>query len=163
MKIVHLSDLHFHRNDKKNKKIVTTLDNVKNKYPKHYLLVTGDITDDGHEKQYENAQKELKKFGDRVFIAPGNHCYGAVGAFYSKERARRFDEKLSLPLNQGGTFFGENKPVVNVVEDGNDVVMFIAIDTNLETVSAFDFACGEVGDSQLNALDNILSRPTIPE
>ena len=163
MKIIHLSDLHFHQSDKKNKKIITTLENVKNNYSDHYLLVTGDITDDGHERQYENAQKELKKFRDRVFIAPGNHDFGALGTFFSKERARRFDEKLSLPLNQGGTFFGENLPVVNVVEDGSDVVMFIALDTNLETESAFDFACGEVGDSQLNALDNILSRPTIPE
>ena len=31
--------------------------------------------------------------------------------------------------------------------------MFIALDTNLETVHPFDFACGEVGDFQLNALE----------
>jgi predicted phosphodiesterase len=163
MKIIHLSDLHFHRSNDDNKKTIKTLENVKKNYPDHYVLVTGDITDDGHQKQYENAQAELKKFENRIFIAPGNHDFGAVGFVYSKERARRFDEMLSMPLNQGGTFFSENKPVVNVVKDGNDTIMFIALDTNLETENVFDFACGEVGDTQLNALDNILSRPTIPE
>lgn len=164
MKIIHLSDLHFHRSNSDNKKAIKTLENVRKSYPDHYAVVTGDIVDDGHEKQYDNAFAELSKFQKgHIFIVPGNHDFGAVGSFYSKERAKRFDEKLSIPLNQGGTFFAENKPVVNVVRDGDDIVMFIALDTNLETENLFDFACGEVGEVQLNALSTILSNPTIPE
>jgi 3',5'-cyclic AMP phosphodiesterase CpdA len=157
MKILHLSDLHFHRNNKDNKKVIATLDNVKANYPKHYIVVTGDIVDDGHEKQYDNAFSKLKKFKGRIFIVPGNHDFGAVGNFYSRERAKRFDEKLTIPLEQGGTFLAENKPVVNVESEGGDSVMFIGLDTNLETDHPFDFACGEVGEVQLNALDAILT------
>jgi len=163
MKIIHLSDLHFHRDNKNNQEALTTLKNVKTNYPDHYLIVTGDIVDDGHEHQYENVYNELKEFKDRIFIAPGNHDFGAVGSFYSKERAKRFDDMLSMPLKQGGTFFAENRPVVNVVRDGSDTVTFIALDTNLETDHPFDFACGEVGETQLNALSTILSNPTVTE
>ena len=53
--------------------------------------------------------------------------------FYSKERAKRFDEMLSMRLDQGGTFTGDNTPVVHVLEEGNSRVMLIALDTNLET------------------------------
>lgn len=163
MKIIHLSDLHFHRDNKNNQEAIAVLKKVKSAYPKHYLVVTGDIVDDGHFEQYENAYNELEQFIGRIFIVPGNHDFGAVGNFYSRERARRFDEMLSSRLNQGGTFYGENAPVVNIVRDGSDTVMFIAIDTNLETEHPFDFACGQVGDSQLAALETILTNPTIPE
>ena len=163
MNIIHLSDLHFHRDNKDNKEAVNTLKNVKASYPDDYLVITGDIVDDGHEKQYENALKQLKPFKGRVFIAPGNHDFGALGNLYSRERAGRFDDMLSGPLEQGGTFLAENKPVVNVVEEGNDIVMFIALDTNLETENPFDFACGEVGVMQLDTLSAILAYPAVPE
>lgn len=163
MKIIHLSDLHFHSSNKDNKKAVATLKTVNTKYPNHYLVITGDIVDDGSKKQYENAFKALKQFQGRIFIAPGNHDFGALGNFYSSERADRFDDMLSNPLDQGGTFLKENTPVVNTVRDGNDSVMFIALDTNLETGHPFDFACGEVGEVQLDALSVLLANPTIPE
>lgn len=157
VKILHISDLHFHTNGKDNKKIVKTLDSIKEKYTKHYLVVTGDIVDDGHEKQFKNAYNALKDFKGRIFIVPGNHDYGAAGNFYSKERAERFDEMLSKPLEQGGTFSFDNSPVVNVVGHGSDRVMFIGLDSNLETESPFDFACGEIGKFQRRSLAELLS------
>jgi len=163
MKILHLSDLHFHRNNNDNSEAIETLNQVNEKYPNHYIVITGDIVDDGHKRQYENAFNALNEFKDRIFIVPGNHDFGALGNFYSRERAQLFDEMLSTPLEQGGTFLAENKPVVNVVTEGSESVMFIALDTNLETEHPFDFACGEVGDVQFNALSTILANPTIPE
>jgi len=156
MRIIHISDLHFHRNKNDNTEITKTLKNIRHGYPESYVVVTGDITDDGHPQQYENALDALRMFEDRIFVAPGNHDYGAIGNFYSRERAKRFDEMLSIPLNQGGTFSGENKPVVNIVRDGESKIMFIALDSNLETEVPFDFACGEIGETQLRTLDLIL-------
>lgn len=63
-------------------------------------------------------------------------------------------------MNQGGTFKGDSTPVVNTLNDGNIKIMLIALDSNLETEQPFDFACGEIGDSQLSALNTILS--TVP-
>ncbi len=160
MKFIHLSDLHFHRSGKDNAKITKTLKFIKSTYPRHYLIVTGDIVDDGHKGQYKRAYSALKEFKGRVFISPGNHDFGAMGNFYSQERAERFDEFLSIPLQQSGTFTGDNTPVVNIVRAGNERAMLIALDTNLETMRPFDFASGEVGTQQLEALETILSGPS---
>jgi hypothetical protein len=52
---------------------------------------------------------------------------------------------------------------VNVIKDGSDQIMLIALDTNLETEQTFDFACGKVGNAQLNSLLTVLTSPSIPE
>lgn len=168
MKFIHISDLHFHRDLNDNKEAMATMDFIQQHYPEHYLVVTGDIADDGHEEQFENAYNALSKFmtpegKPRVFICPGNHDFGAAGNFYSEERALRFDRMLSVPLKQGGTFTGDSTPVVNILKEKNgDIiteVMLIALDTNLETENPFDFACGEVGEKQLAALKTIVLDP----
>jgi 3',5'-cyclic AMP phosphodiesterase CpdA len=163
MRFIHISDLHFHRGQENNREANTMLKTIKERYPNHKLIVTGDITDDGHPRQYENAFKALEPFKDSVFVAPGNHDFGAAGNFYSKERAHRFDEILSGPLEQGGTFKGDNTPVVNFLEDRNDRVMLIGLDSNLETDHPFDFACGEIGEEQLFVLERILNDPTVAQ
>lgn len=160
MKFIHLSDLHFHRSNQANTEAAKTLGFIKHEYPDHHLIVTGDIVDDGHEEQYKRAFDALKDFIFRIYICPGNHDFGAAGNFYSQERAERFDRMLSIPFKQGGTFTGDSTPVVNIVRSDSDEVMLIALDTNLETESPFDFACGEVGVNQLGALDAILSNPS---
>jgi 3',5'-cyclic AMP phosphodiesterase CpdA len=160
MKFIHISDLHFHRDDVANREANNLLKTIKQRYPEHKLIVTGDITDDGHFLQYYYALEALKPFMGNVFIVPGNHDFGAAGNFYSEERAQRFDQKLSVPLEQGGTFKGDNTPVVNVLAEGGESVMLIALDSNLETDHPFDFACGEIGAEQLRVLDRILSNPS---
>lgn len=162
MRFIHLSDLHFHRNKKDNQKAEATLKYIKDNYTDHSLVITGDIVDDGHEEQYKHAYNALKVFQDRIFICPGNHDFGAAGNFYSRERAQRFDQFLTVPLKQGGTFTGDETPVVNICGGKEQQVMLIALDTNLETGHPFDFACGEVGQKQLTALDAILSNPMDP-
>jgi 3',5'-cyclic AMP phosphodiesterase CpdA len=157
MKFIHLSDLHFHRSKKDNKEATSVLEFIKKQYPDHYLIVTGDIADDGHEEQFKRASTAFKPFEGKIYICPGNHDFGAAGNFYSRERAERFDEMLAIPFQQGGTFSRDNTPVVNIVEEKNDRVMLIALDTNLETDHPFDFACGEVGEKQLASLDTILT------
>jgi 3',5'-cyclic AMP phosphodiesterase CpdA len=157
MKFIHLSDFHFHRHPHDNEGANAVLTYVKDHYPESHLIITGDIVDDGHPDQYSNAFDALAPFKGRVYIAPGNHDFGAAGNFFSDERARRFDEYLSIPLEQGGTFMGDQTPVVNFLREDDTKVMLIALDTNLETAHPFDFACGQVGELQLAALKAILS------
>lgn len=156
MKFIHLSDLHIHRDDENNKAVSSLLTFALEKYPDHRIVITGDITDDGAVEQFDNAYALLKPFTDKIFICPGNHDFGAAGNFYSYERAVRFDDVLAKPLRQGGTFKGDSTPVVNVLRDGSTQIMLIALDSNLETDHPFDFACGEIGESQLSALNTIL-------
>jgi 3',5'-cyclic AMP phosphodiesterase CpdA len=163
MKFIHLSDLHIHTHDSDNTAVRAMFDFIEEKYPEHRLIITGDIADDGAVRQFENAHAFLKPFKDRVFICPGNHDFGAAGYFYSHERALCFDEILAKPLNQGGTFKGDTTPVVNMLKDGDTQIMLIALDSNLETEHPFDFACGEIGEPQLNALNTILKTTTSEE
>ncbi len=156
MQFIHLSDLHFHRNKSDNEKATTMLQFVAQNYPAHYLLVTGDITDDGDSTQYERAAEALSVFKGRIFISPGNHDFGAAGMLYEPKRANYFDEKLSIPFAQQGTFAGASRPVVNLVKNGDEQALIIAMDSNLETMTPFDFACGEIGTLQLQALSDIL-------
>jgi 3',5'-cyclic AMP phosphodiesterase CpdA len=156
MKFIHLSDLHIHTHDADNMDAISLLEFVSKTYPDRRLIITGDIADDGTTDQFKNAYALLKPFKGQVFICPGNHDFGAVGSFYSYERAVRFDEMLAKGLDQGGTFKGDSTPVVNTIQDGNQQIMLIALDSNLETETPFDFACGEIGESQLKALDTIL-------
>ena len=157
MKFLHLSDLHIHTHDADNKDAISMLEFVVRTYPDHRLIITGDIADDGTNEQFKNAYALLEPFKGRVFISPGNHDFGAVGSFYSYERAIRFDEILAKGLEQGGTFKGDSTPVVNMLRDGSTEIMLIALDSNLETDHPFDFACGEIGKSQLSALNTILT------
>jgi 3',5'-cyclic AMP phosphodiesterase CpdA len=163
VKFLHLSDLHFHRNASDNKAATAALNFVEKTYPDHYLIVTGDIVDDGHPKQYENALKALRKFQGRIFVCPGNHDFGAVGSFYSRECALRFDEILARGLDQGGTFGLENTPVIHTLVEEGTKVMLIALDSNLETDHPFDFACGQIGEKQLTALQILLAAPSSAE
>lgn len=156
MDFLHLSDLHYHRDPKDNAKVNQTMAFVREHFPKHHLIVTGDLSDDGHALQFENALNDLKPFLGRILVVPGNHDFGVAGNFYSLERAERFDRMISEPLGQGGSFHGYNMPVVNVVQEGADTVMVIALDSNLETEHPFDFACGQIGEGQLKGLDRIL-------
>lgn len=156
MQFIHLSDLHIHTHDADNAAVRHMFDFIMDKYPEHRLIITGDIADDGTVRQFENAYAFLEPFKDRLFICPGNHDFGAVGNLYSHERALRFDDILAKPLHQGGTFKGDSTPVVNFVRDGDIHIMLIALDSNLETEHPFDFACGEIGETQLRALNTIL-------
>ena len=49
--------------------------------------------------------------------------------------------------------------MVHVVKAGDDSVMLIDLDSNLETEVPFDFACEEISDRQLCGLDAILGNP----
>ena len=158
MKFLHLSDLHFSYLPKKNKPIQKALDFIKKEYPKHRIIITGDVVDDGIENQYEQAVKALKPFLGRLFICPGNHDFGLLGNIYNWTSAKLFDEYIGVGLSQSSTYAGANLPVVSwVKEDGEDPVMLIGLDTNLETVNPFDFACGEVGEKQLAVLEAMLN------
>jgi len=149
MKILHLSDLH---ND------FGILKVIQERYPDHYVIFTGDITDNGSQDEYFEALAALWPFKGRIYLCPGNHDYRMLGNIIVRDKATYFDKILSVPLNQHGFFSGDNIPVVNRVED----TLFIALDSNLEMgvpYWPFEFASGEIGPKQLEVLDKILGSP----
>jgi 3',5'-cyclic AMP phosphodiesterase CpdA len=69
MKFIHISDLHFHRSKKDNKDAVKLLKLIEQRYSAHYLVVTGDITDDGDAEQCGRAAEALSAFSATLIIA----------------------------------------------------------------------------------------------
>ncbi|HEY8206889.1 MAG TPA: metallophosphoesterase [Myxococcaceae bacterium] len=163
MRILHVSDTHFHSNDADNKDVLERLKLLYDQYfapePSTWLMVTGDITDDGAPQQYENAYRALEPFKGRLLLAPGNHDAGFAGNFYSPIREKHYDELLALPLGQPGPSFRKPEPLLTTIKDGDLKVMAIGLNTVLETLELYDFACGEVGTRQLEQLRALLLAP----
>jgi 3',5'-cyclic AMP phosphodiesterase CpdA len=150
MRIYHISDLHVHHGDENNVNIQKRIDALcKIVKLEDVVVATGDISDDGRDDQYAKALDMLSSFPCQVFVLPGNHSYGPIGSGYVPERAKAFDEFSSL--FQNGKFF-DKYPVTLRREN----VLFILLNSCLETFDPFDWACGAVGTRQLTHLKEIL-------
>jgi predicted phosphodiesterase len=163
IKIAHVSDLHFHHAVINNKKAVSLLKKVQTAYPfntgYNYLLITGDITDDGDKLQFAKAFAALKPFVGHLLLTPGNHDYGPLGNFYTEESAKAFDEYLlqKLAINH---HYIDKQPMTDVLDDTQGTqVLAVGLNSVVNTEIPFDFARGEIGDDQLTSLQSILSDP----
>ena len=156
MKFLHLSDLHIKADVDEDAAVVRMISYVLAEYPEHKIIVTGDITNDGTFFQYSRAIDILSPFAGRLYVCPGNHDYGVSGVFYSERRAHRFNSVLMSGLGNDD-MFQKDQPVATVLGDDSADVLLIALDSNLKTKYPFDFACGEIGDTQLKALTSTLN------
>ena len=148
MKLLHISDTHFHA-IANNDALLRRFTYIQSNYTDHKIIITGDVTDDGTKKQYAIASRILKPFKGRVFFCPGNHDYGILGIFYAEKAARRFDE-FATAFNEGR--FINKVPLVFKIEN----VQIILLNSNLKTEDPSDFSCGEIGKGQLKILKKIL-------
>jgi 3',5'-cyclic AMP phosphodiesterase CpdA len=167
VKFIQLSDLHLHsteRTDNRNCRRIVNF--ILNRYQneKPIVLLTGDITDDGAERQYKKAVNILRPLvleGFRILPTPGNHDYGFAGNFYTEESQQLFqnyilDELIKLPeASQPGTIMEDIYPMVTIEGD----VLFIGLDSVVGNEDEFlHFASGEVGKPQRKKLATILKR-----
>jgi len=158
VKIIHISDLHFHASSEKNEETKLLLDKIRTKYFSDqscncYLLITGDITDDGRDAQQGQAFEALKHFKDKLLLLPGNHDYGTIGNFYSPEKARLFDTNLLAKLNVSHQFFNKEVCFKNLAPSLN----FIGLNSVSQTSTLLDFACGEIGIEQRSKFSEIIT------
>lgn len=164
LRICHVSDLHIHRNPEKNGEALSLLARLARDHcfrppAPNYLLITGDITDDGTEEQYARAQEALKPFQGRLLVCPGNHDYGDAGNIYRPSCARCFDEEFLPTLGIKGQF-ASKQPVVTRLSDGDATrVVLYGLNSILETGNIDDFARGAIGPAQLLALHQALDDP----
>lgn len=177
IKFLHLSDLHICEKDSiknsagfTNGDTISMLNYSEKNYSKHTLIITGDIIDNQGPSttrdEFSMAYKLLKRFKGRIYLCPGNHDFGVLGNVYVPTCASGFDSTFSalmkyyLPAPVTTPIFaGDNDCIVHHTSNSSTVITFYALDTNLETVSPFDFACGEVGQKQLKHLRRLLASP----
>lgn len=150
LKFIHLANLHCEAKGKRNKRIRERLGFIAEKYPGHYLIITGDLVDDGLESQYKALKRMLPV---RAICAPGNHDYKLIGNFYRRHSAKLYDKYFGK-----GRFAGKNKPIVTYLGDDTTKVMLIALDSNIESRNPLKFARGKIGLFQRRALKKLLKQ-----
>jgi len=165
IEIFHVSDLHFGRTKEYKERAILLLNRIKEEFEiendgNKYLLVTGDIADDGLKKQYDKATKALIDFKGNVFVAPGNHDYATLGFLYRKKFAKNFDNHLVKTLGINHRYFAK-KPYTKLINDGTgNKVLLIGLNSCAKTPLPFDLAAGKIGKKQRNLLNDTLNNPT---
>ena len=79
-----------------------------------FVVITGDLTEDGKQPELEDFAKQIKGFKAPVLYVPGNHDLGnkiipGKGGSVSVERAERYEQAL------GPTFFARDVKGVRVI------------------------------------------------
>ncbi|HOI15228.1 MAG TPA: metallophosphoesterase [Geobacteraceae bacterium] len=163
IEVFHVSDLHFGQSVSRNRRAGHLLDAISRQFPfegrdNRFLLVTGDITQNGRKSEYELALQALAPFAGRVFLTPGNHDYGSLlGTDYSVRKARYFDSPFAETLGFTHPFFNK-KVFTRQLLDPSDHSALLVIGLNsCAREGIFDFAQGEVGAAQLAELDSIIA------
>lgn len=158
-KIIHLSDLHigYQNCALQFNTLVDSIIFTKTPASDYVVVVTGDLVDDANvQSSYSQAKHyldKLKQAGFTVLVVPGNHDYG-TGMWASKEYVSVFKE----------TFFNDvtvSYPKLDIIED----IAFIGLDSMAEELDWPDnlFAEGELGQSQLQRLKDLLNQPHVKE
>ncbi len=146
-KIIHISDIHVGKSDDEEKnfdKIVKCIVNKDWESDKPVILITGDLVDDGKEKQFVKAREILEPLYERKFTllpVPGNHDYGWNG---NHAREKRFKYFKSAFYNLENVGYPHVKPINGHV--------FIGLNSMKAEVGFFDglLADGELGPRQIN-------------
>jgi predicted phosphodiesterase len=81
--IVFVADLHISRYPPKNALVAARLAALEAQYPGAFLVVAGDVVDDGHPDQYREAERLLSPWRGRLLLACGNHDCGPLGLTWS--------------------------------------------------------------------------------
>jgi 3',5'-cyclic AMP phosphodiesterase CpdA len=155
--IVHLSDLHVGFRDLGDRLRDLVAHFIAELQPadNYVIVITGDLVEkpDVHAPYQETRDSvdALESAGFTVLMVPGNHDYND-GILLDKTFVPQFKE----------VFYGEPNlqyPKVDIV----DSIAFIGLDSLAEELHWYDrmFADGELGDAQLQRLDNVLGDSTV--
>lgn len=156
-KILHLSDLHIGFRDlgARFQDVVENLIAEMEPAEDYVVVITGDLVEKpAGTDQYQRARASLDRLtaaGFTTLVVPGNHDYNN-GVVLAEKFVPQFKE----------TFFGDphvTYPKLDIV----DGIAFIGLDSMAEELHWYDrmFAEGELGDAQLQRLDDLLGDTTV--
>jgi len=157
-KILHMSDLHIGYKDFLDRfhEIAVKLSNGFAGDPSDIIIViSGDLVENANNfdsfKEIKNELKKLKHEGFAgLLVVPGNHDYG-TGSYGDKKFVNIFKQNF---LEEDIEY-----PLIDIIED----IAFIGLDSMAAELHWYDklWAEGEIGNDQLNRMDNILREDNI--
>ncbi len=118
---------------------------------KPIIIITGDIVNDGREKQFDTAFGYIKQLSDAGFtvrLIPGNHDYGLLGNVALDSCYEKFEEKFSQYL-----------PTPFPIIEPFGGHLFIGLNSMKAESGFWDglLADGELGTDQINGISNQLN------
>ncbi|MBN2561102.1 MAG: metallophosphoesterase [Phycisphaerae bacterium] len=162
--VIHLSDLHIHKSRAKpdNKNADMLVNHLIRRFKprgndRTYVVLTGDLTDDGDLRQYRQLQVRILEPLAKDFTllpVPGNHDYAKYGNVLHTSSVARFAQYVRQEHQKGAG--GLSYPCVTV--DQRDRAVFIGLDSADPQGIAW-FAEGVVGPKQSAALADVLAAP----
>ncbi len=96
--IAHISDLHVCKSDFDEEMFMTAVSEINNLQP-DMIILTGDITDNGYYKEFQQAKKYLAMFEAPLFAVPGNHDSRNLGYQTFEELIGERSWKLTMNDN----------------------------------------------------------------
>ncbi len=164
--IIHLSDLHIHKDDRKsdNKNAKLLVKHLIERFAgyaktKTCVVATGDLTDDATLVQYKKLQTHVLQPLAQQFTllaVPGNHDYARWGTFFDRQAPARYERYVlpHLQINQGSA----NRKYPCITARPGEAVVFFGLDS-ADPLDQVWFAEGCIREDQRQALDALLADP----
>lgn len=144
MRLAHISDLHFGHHDPA---ISSTLAADVAAQEPDVLIASGDFTQRGTQREFEQARKFLDGIRVPVFAVPGNHDLG-------KHPIRRFLDPYAYYRRY---IAAETEPFREIGTDGGSVAL-AGLNTTRRLMLDRDWSNGSISKSQLGHLEEQFSR-----
>lgn len=96
--IAHISDLHISKSDFDENIFIQAVTEINQLQP-DMIILTGDITDDGYYREFEQATRYLEMFEAPLFAVPGNHDARNLGYQTFEELVGERSWKLTMGDN----------------------------------------------------------------
>ena len=160
IRIIHVSDIHMrsskYRTENRNAKglVKSIIDRFgSHDKKKSFIVMTGDLVDDGKSKQYKLLQNDVinpleKNFN--ILAVAGNHDYASWGNIFKKKAVGRFDQYVRKIPPFPEPFVDES------IEANERKILFIGVDSADPYDKVF-FADGIVYEKQCDRVKAILN------
>jgi|SRR5580692_2578709 3',5'-cyclic AMP phosphodiesterase CpdA len=143
MRIAQLSDLHLNGSVERRERFLGSIGQAKAWGAKH-LVLTGDLTANGHRYQFEELGKALESWGGEATIVPGNH---------DGRTSEGFMNALGGPL----IGYAHTSYPGSFTSLGSGAAV-LAVNTQYAKRAPLFMALGNVGSHQLSLLQNAIEK-----
>ena len=142
MKIAHISDLHITGSNFV-KEWGENLIKMLNEMKPDIVIITGDLTDDGYEYEYDIVKEFLARIKSKKIVVPGNHdarnkgyeifeeIFGTRYPFYESSKIAILGIDSSEPDVDDGHIGRENYPLIEEKLGGKDKIKILALHHHL--------------------------------
>ncbi len=134
--IIHLSDLHFGKVDKKR---IAPLLSIVNELNPDLVVISGDLTQRATSKEYAEAREFIKQIKGRIFVIPGNHDIPLYNIY----------ARIAKPFKKYTEFVTPDLSPIYIDEE-------VAV-VGINSVRRFTITSGRISKKQIEGAEKIFS------